>query len=222
LQSLNDVLDRSENLDAFVAEHDAQSEKTGLQNPMVRKALGQVYAKRGQYDKAIVQLHLAAELQPGDAEIHRLLVECCDKHDDKQGAIRELIASVQLSRRDINLYRELGRRLADLHEDRESERAFTSIVEVLASESESHAMLAEVRESQNRWKEAIAQWRLAAKLRTLEPTGLLRLAAAQIHENQWEAAAETVKQLRAKPWPPRFTDVEKQIQELERKLNEKP
>ena len=60
---------------------------------------------------------------------------------------------------------EVRRRLAELHEDRESERAYTSIVEVLASESENHAMLAEIRESQNRWAEAIAQWRHAEGMR---------------------------------------------------------
>ena len=125
---------------------------------------------------------------------------------------------MQLSRRDINLYKELGRRLAELHEDREAERAYTSIVEVLVSESESHAMLAEIRESQNRWAEAIEEWRHVARLRAFEPTGLLRLAAAQMHEKQWDAAAETVRQLRAKTWPPRFGNTEFQIQELERQI----
>jgi hypothetical protein len=127
---------------------------------------------------------------------------------------------VQLSRRDINLYKELGRRLAELHEDREAERAYTSIVEVLASESESHALLAEIRESQNRWSDAIEQWRAVARIRALEPTGLLRLAAAQVHENKWAAAAETVRQLRAKTWPPRFGNTENQIQELERQIQQ--
>jgi hypothetical protein len=125
---------------------------------------------------------------------------------------------VQLSRRDINLYKELGRRLAELHEDREAERAYTSIVETLASESESHAMLAEIRESQNRWSDAIGEWRQVARLRALEPTGLLRLAAAQIHEKQWDAAVETIRQLRSKFWPPRFANIENQIQELERRI----
>ena len=71
------------------------------------------------------------------------------------------------------LYKDLGRRLTKLHEDHESERAYTSIVEVLASDGESHTMLAEIRESQNRWSEAIDQWQDVVRLRALEPTGLL-------------------------------------------------
>jgi hypothetical protein len=52
----------------------------------------------------------------------------------------------------------------------------------------------------------------------MEPTGLLRLAAAQVHEKQWAAAAETVRQLSAKPWPSRFGNTDFQIQELERRI----
>ncbi len=218
LETLRGVLRGCDDLDGYVAKLNEQTAKSGLQNPVIRKALGQVYSERGQYDKAMIQLRLACELQPGDRETHQSLIDCCDRKDDKQGAIRELIALVQLARRDINLYKEMGRRLADLHDKRESERAYTSIVEVLASESESHALLAEIRESQNRWNEAIEQWRQVARLRSLEPSGLLRLAAAQIHEKQWNTAAETVRQLRAKAWPARFGKAEAEIQKLEQQI----
>ena len=60
---------------------------------------------------------------------------------------------VRLLRRDIALYEQLGRRLGK--EPKEAERAYTSIVEVLPAESESHALLAEVRQKQGRWPEAI-------------------------------------------------------------------
>ncbi len=218
LEALRSILRGCEKLDALVAELDAQTAKTGADNAFVRKALGQVYSERGQFDKAVAQLRAACELQPNDAEIHRAIVACCDKQNDKQGAIREVLAWLQLARRDINLYRDLGRRLAELHEDREAERAYTSIVEVLVSEAESHTMLAEIRESQNRWAEAIDQWRHVARLRALEPTGLLRLAAAEVHERQWAAAEETVGQLRAKTWPPRFGNTEFQLQQLRQQI----
>ncbi|MCC6125288.1 MAG: tetratricopeptide repeat protein [Pirellulales bacterium] len=222
LNTLQDVLRDCDDLEAYLSKLDEQTAKTGLENPLVRKTLGQVYSERGQYEKAVAQLRLACDLQPNDAEIHRALVDCCDKQNDKHGAICQLLASLRRSRRDINLYQELGRRLAELHEERESKRAYASIVEVLASEAESHAMLAEIRESQNRWAEAIVEWRQVARLRALEPTGLLKLAAAQIHEKQWADAADTVRQLRAKSWPPRFENVERQIQELERKIKREP
>jgi hypothetical protein len=75
--------------------------------------------------------------------------------------------------------------------------------------------LAEIRQSQNRWAEAIVQWEHVARLRALEPTGLVKLAEAQIHERRWADAQETVRKLASRPWPPRFGDVENQIQELQ-------
>ena len=220
LEALRSILKSCDSLDALVATLDAQLAKTGIDNAFTRKALGQVYSQRGQYDKAVVQLRLAQELQPNDGEIYDALIAAFDGLNDQRGAIRELLAKAQFAPRDIALYKDLGGRLTKLHEDRESERAYTSIVEVLASEAESHTMLAEVRESQNRWAEAIEQWQDVVRLRALEPNGLLRLAAAEIHEKQWDAAAETVRQLRAKTWPTRFNNTDFQIQQLERQIQQ--
>ena len=63
--------------------------------------------------------------------------------------------------------------MSALERPRDAERAYTSIVEMQASESESHALLAEIRQKQNRWPEAIEQWEQVARIRSLEPTGLL-------------------------------------------------
>ena len=86
---------------------------------------------------------------------------------------------------------------------------------MLPSESESHALLAEVRQEQGRWSEAIVQWEQVARIRELEPTGLLKLAAAQVHEGEWERAARTVGKLKARTWPARFGDVRGEVRKLE-------
>ena len=59
------------------------------------------------------------------------------------------------------------------------------------------------------------------RLRSLEPTGLVKLAAAQLHEKQFEAASETVKQLRSRNWPSRFDQLPNQLRELEERLNKR-
>jgi hypothetical protein len=119
-------------------------------------------------------------------------------------------------RRDITLYENLGRRLAK--EPKEAERAYTSIVEVLPAESESHALLAEVRQKQGRWTDAIGQWEHVARIRELEPTGLLKLAAAQVHEGQWDQAAQSVGKLKARTWPARFNNVGAEVRKLEEQI----
>ena len=214
LERLGRILDGAAKLNEFIAALDAEK----LQSAVVRKALGQSLIRKGEHARAIPQLRLAAELQPNDAEVYELLVACFDKIGDKEGAVAQLFDAVELSRREVKLYAELGRRLADLKRSIDAERAYTSTVEMQPHESESHTVLAEVREAQNRWPEAIAHWERVAELRKLEPTGLLKLATAQIHEKQWAKAGETLKKLRGRTWPERFHEVEKQTRELEKAL----
>jgi tetratricopeptide (TPR) repeat protein len=221
LSSLREALKAAPDLDAYVVQLDKDAAKNHQDNPVVRKALGQVYLEKGQFDKAIVQLNLAAGLQPNDTEIYKALIDCYDKQQDRHGAIREILRSLELSRRDIERYRDLGNRLEKIGRRDESERAFTSIVEVLPHESEGQAMLAEVRQGQNRWADAIVHWEQVARIRALEPTGLLKLAAAQIHEKRWSDAAETLDKLRSRPWPTRFGDVPGQVRNLEQQVERK-
>jgi predicted Zn-dependent protease len=210
LETLKDVLARSPDLDGFVAHFDKQKQDSAV----VRKALGQAYQARGKLAKAIRQLELAVELQPHDAAIYPLLISYLDQLGDKEAAVRQLLRAAQAARRDVKLYEELGRRYETSGRPRDAERAYTSIVEVLPAESESHAALAEVRQKQDRWTEAAAQWEHVARIRALEPTGLLKLAAAQIHLKQWDRAEETLRRLDRRTWPARFGNVPDQVRTL--------
>jgi tetratricopeptide (TPR) repeat protein len=218
LNVLLQVLRNAKDLDAYVAHLDGQEAEKGLHNPIVRKAIGQVFAEKGKHREAVTQLQQAAELQPNDADTYKRLLAEHDALNDPEGGVRQLLQAVQLSRRDSKLYQEMGRRLEALGRPREVERAYTSIVEMLPQESEGHALLAEIRQQQNRWGEAIAEWEQVARIRALEPTGLLKLTEAQIHERQWKQATETIKKLRSRSWPARFGDVEQQIRNLEQRI----
>ena len=212
LEALVQILVAAPDLDAYSAHLDREK----LQSAVVRKTIGQAYVRKNDHAQAIPQLRLAAELQPNDAETYQALIACYDKLGDKAGAVLQLLQAVELSRRDIKLYEQLGQRLTELQQPEEAERAYTSIVEMLPNESESHALLAEIREKQNRWPDAVAHWERVAQIRALEPTGLLRLAAAQIHVQAWNPAAATLRKLRSQSWPARFGDVQEQARNLER------
>ena len=105
LESLVDVLRQAKDLDQYVQALDRETRESGLDKPIVRKAIGQVYLGKMKYAKAITQLKLAAQLQPNDAETHRKLIECLDAQGDGSGAIAQSLASLQLSPRDIGLYK---------------------------------------------------------------------------------------------------------------------
>ncbi|HUT12367.1 MAG TPA: VIT domain-containing protein [Thermoguttaceae bacterium] len=220
LNTLRQVLRDSPDLDAYVAELDRQCEEAKQEKPIVRKALGEVYFDGNQFDKAIAQLKLACEVEPDDQQTHDKLIECYDKQQDEEGAVQQLLDSLQLLRRDIGRYKNLGTRLEKLDRLQDAERAYTSIVEMLPSESESHTMLAEIRQGQDRWDEAIVHWRQVARIRALEPTGLLNLAGAQIYQEQWDQALETVGELDGQSWPPRFGDVHEKVRQLERQIED--
>ena len=79
-------------------------------------------------------------------------------------------------------------------------------------------MLAEIRQGQKRWSDAALHWQQVAEIRSLEPTGLLKLAAVQIKLRDRRAAKETLAKLRSRAWPPRFHDVDAKIRDLEQQL----
>jgi tetratricopeptide (TPR) repeat protein len=218
LEALKQVLRDAPDLDGYGAYLDHKTAETGRDNPIVRKAVGQAYFAKAKYAQAIVQLHQATELQPNDAETYQVLIDSYDRLNDPEGAIQLLLRSLQLARRDLKRYQDLGQRLEKRDRKDESERAYTSIVEMQPNEAESHAMLAEIRENHGRWVEAATHWQHVARLRALEPIGLLKLAAAQVHLQQWDKATETLAKVKAKTWPPRFANVANQVQMLEQQI----
>jgi len=218
LDRLQEVLRESPDLDGYVRQLDKKAADEKRDNPHVRKAAGLAYMAKNQPAKAIPQLELACELVPNDAQTYRTLVAAYDATRDREGAIRQLLRQAAFARRDVKLYEELANRYLAIGAPGEAERANTAIVEALPSESESHALLAEIRQRQNRWPEAIVQWHEVARIRALEPTGLMKLAEAQVHERQWDSALRTLRTLDTRSWPSRFGDVHGEVRNLERQI----
>ena len=213
---LQDVFVRTDDLGAYVKYLDAETAKSGQDSPLVRKMIGKVYRSRNKFAEALVQLQLARELQPNDKETYQLLIESYDGLNQPREANKQLLALVDFDRHDLKLYEQLANRLKD--DEPEAERAATSIIEAGPTESENHQAMAELRQSQNRWDEAIDHWKEVAELRRLEPTGLLKRAEAEIHQKYWDAARKTLDKLTKTEWPSRFNDVQNHIQNLRNML----
>jgi hypothetical protein len=216
LEALRAVLRAAPDLNVYVVQLDKRVADTHEENPILRKAIGEVYRDK--------QLLIAAEVQPNDTETYQALLACYDRLNDQQGAIEQIFAWRQAVPRDVKLYEDLGKRLEKVGQAAEVERAYTSIVEVLPNESESHQLLAEIRQRQDRWAEAGEQWRQVVRIRSLEPTGLLGLAEVLIHQRQFVEAGEVLKELKQKSWPPRFQNwpinLSAKISSLEQKLDQ--
>ena len=195
---------------------DSKAAKAGQDSPILRKVVGETYQAKNEYAKAIAQYKIAIELQPNDKETHQALIALYDATQNKGAATDQLLKLIDLQRHDLTLYQQLASRLKD--NEAEAERAATSIIESAPNESESPAAMAELRQNQNRWSESIPHWEQVAKLRKLEPTGLLKLAAAQVHEKRWEAAKESLHKLNKTEWPSRFNNITNEIRQLEQRL----
>jgi hypothetical protein len=115
---------------------------------------------------------------------------------------------------------DLGHRYERAGQSDQAMRAFTSLVDRLPDDSESHRLLAEEFQGSDHWPEAIVQWQQVARIRALEPAGLLGLAAAQIHERQWDTATHTLRTLESRSWPQQSGDVAGQVRELRKEMAE--
>ena len=78
-----------------------------------------------------------------------------------------------------------------------------------------HQKIAEFRQRQDRWGEAIEHWQHVARLRALEPDGLLGLAAAQIHLQRFDDAQATIGKVNRTVWSARFSDVSNRVRDLQ-------
>jgi hypothetical protein len=214
LDNLIDVLANVSDLTKFVTRLDADEEETGVINPFVRKALGKVQVDRGNWEAALVHLRIAVDLRPRDGELHELIIKCFDKLKDPAAALQQLVAWIETDRRSVDKYEQLAKRLDG---ETAKERAYTSMVEMLPNETDGHSRLATVRESQKDWGAAIEHWKRVSEIRSLEPTGLLQLANAQIKAGKKREAKESVKQLESKQWPDRFENLPEKIQALRKR-----
>ena len=218
INSLRDTLAKAPDLEKYVEHLEKQAEKTGLENPIARKVLGMVYFDKEDYESAVRHLQIAAQTQPNDSETFSLIIKAYDQMEDPQGAIKQLLALTELSRRNISLYSNLGARYDKMQMKDKAKRAYLSIVEMLPNESESHAMLARIRQKEGRWEKAIHHWRQVARIRSLEPAGLLNLAKALVHEKQWTEAKKIIKTLLSKDWPQRFNTVHNEVYRLKKQI----
>ncbi|MGE0709109.1 MAG: VIT domain-containing protein [Planctomycetota bacterium] len=217
LQRLNEVLKAAEVLEDYVAHLDQEVAKTGLENPLLRRAIAEVYMERRKFEQAARQLELSVEGQPNDQDSQRLLIQAYDALGRPDRAAEQLLALARIQGHDPKLYVELGDRYARANQPAEAERAYTTLVEMQPNEAAAQQALAEVRERQGKLEDAAVHWRQVIRVRTDEPGGLLGLCRLYLRMGKHREAARCLSELRKKEWPDRFDkEVHRAVQELER------
>ncbi len=99
--------------------------------------------------------------RPGNPPVSDLVLR---RDEESIGRTGQLLKLIDLNRHDLALYQQLADRMKD--NEAEAERAATSIIESSPNEAENHAAMAELRQKQNRWDEAISHWEQVAQSTT--------------------------------------------------------
>ena len=134
-----------------------------------------------------------------------------------------MLELIKLFPREVELYNQLGDRLDEKQLAARypggKERALTSMIEMLPTETEGHTQLAKIRQEQDRWDDAIIHWQRVAEIRSKEPDGLLNLCRAYLHQRKRSEARSTYEKLRQNVWPSRFDKtLESELPKLQSEL----
>jgi tetratricopeptide (TPR) repeat protein len=221
ISTLEEALRKAKDLDAYASKLAAEVDKTGLENPIVRKALGKVYVEREEFAKAETHLRAALQARPNDLETRELFVNALVGQQKAAEAVQELLEAARAAGHALQMFSRAGQMLQEAGNRAEAERAFTSLVEPSPLESEGHKALAEVRLAQGRAAEAVEEWRRVVEIRSNEPDGYLGLARALAELGKWDEAREAATKVLQGQWHRRFGDVRNQAEDILREIEEK-
>jgi tetratricopeptide (TPR) repeat protein len=219
LAVLESVLAGAQDLPDYVARFEAEVQSSGLENPIVRKALAAALSGRGDHQGAAAQLEQALLQEPNDLESRAALVAAYRSLGRDDLVARSLLAHARAAGHELALYEQLGDHLQATDYQALAERAYTNLVELSAHESEGHAALAAVRERQGAFDQALVHWSHVVRVRTQEPTGYLGRARALIGLERYDEARAELDLLRGREWPEHFSNVRGEVETLERQLS---
>jgi predicted Zn-dependent protease len=225
-QYLRSMLARTDDLDAYAAYLDEEYQRTELDNLTVRRALAEAYLnkfdadsplegytdieghttnntdddiKRNEAEKALIQTRIAISLNPNDRSLYELLSQIYDKLGDSKSSIQATLDTMAIDPHGID-YADLADRYEKQSDDLNAERARTTTVELRPNEPNPHVQLAEIREKQERWTEAIIHWERAAAMGTEDPHPILRIGRIYVETEQWDEFIETMERIRVGDW----------------------
>ena len=214
LAALEQVLGGDADLSAVGARCDAEAAASGVENPLLRRALGKAWLARGRAADALPHLRLSAEATPEDAEATALLVQALDASGRAGEATGIALVAAHVRPRDPAAWAVLAQRYAAAEDSPSAERARTTMVEMLPNESEGHAALAALREQAGRLADAAHHWRQVIRVRSLEPTGYLECARVWLAAKRPDEARPLIQAVLAKDWPSHFGDVRARATQL--------
>ncbi len=214
INNLVNILKRTKDLEEFADSFDTECAELKQEKPALRKALGRVFLEKKDYQRAVT--HLEAYIENGrfDRKVYEQLIEAYDKGKRPEQATAMLLERAREEGHTFELYKKLGDRFVREGKLLQAERAFTTLAELSAHESEGHALLADVWEKQKLFEEASVQWAQVSRIRSNEPTGYLGEARCLKKAGKMDKAQKLLQTVLGRSWPERFGDVHAEARKL--------
>ncbi len=214
ITDLETVLASIPDLNAWIRSYDAQVAKTGLDAPVLRRALGAVLVRTRDFEGALAQYRAARDLEPNDLGTWQQIVAMLDALGRPADACDALLGAIEANPRELQLIAELARRYDRIGDEAQAERARTDLVEPLPHEPEGHRTLAQLRERAKDFGAAVTQWRQVVRTDREDAEGWLSLAQAELKAGDRDAAQKTVDEILKRSWDARFENVKAKAAKL--------
>lgn len=218
---LVEILGAAKDLPGYVKHLDKLAAETAQDRPILRKAIGEVFASREAWENAIAQYRLANELMPEDSSLASQLIDALIQVGKVDEANEQLLRSLEIDRRQNDWWKLLAKNFESQGDRTEAQRAIGSIIDTQPGEANAYREVA-------KWKGAdLPKLWLVVHLRdavALDPKNrdlAVELLSELVSSNEQDEARELIAELRKLELP---EDEKKSflslIEGFERQLNE--
>ncbi len=200
LGALTKVLKLIPDLPAWTARYEAEAAKTGLDAPVIRRALAAIHLERKEGAPALRHLRVALRHTPDDVHVLSMVIAAAKLVGDDAGTAAAIADSLARVPAQPDLYPQLAVYLRQIDGAEGAERALTGLVDYAPNEADGHRRLAKIRTDSKAYADAAVQWQQVVRIRSLEIQGWLELARAQSRAGDPDAAQTTLDDLLTNDW----------------------
>ena len=162
---------------------------------LVHGANGVASLRKGDLDKGIQELQMAAKKQPSFAGTHEVLANAYLAKQDFDNAAAELKRVIELDHSNEDAYYRLGLVYLTQKQPVEAQEVFNQLLKINPSSANGHAGLASAYSDEHRYEEALAEYKRVAGIDSTYRDVYYNIGVVEAHLNQAdEAVAALLKQ----------------------------
>ncbi len=196
-KTLATVLEKCQDLPAYIAWLDKQTAASAQDRPILRQAIATELERRGEVQGAIAQLRIAIEFTPEDEALAQQLIDALRSAGESEQLREQLYSSLEIHPRKTLWWDELAELYQQSQDPQSADRARHSIADTAAGEADSYLAIGRALRAQKRSAEAVHCFERAVELAPKSREQLLEAARQLIELGQQQQAAAAIKTLRA-------------------------